>query len=518
MYNILITDDEQIVIDSLRFIMDKNFLGEVQVFSATSGTGALEIVNKEKIDIVFMDIHMPGMNGLETVSCILRLKPDTVIIMLSAFDKFQYAQEAMNLGAFKYITKPVNRNVVIQTVRAAMNQIDSRTGKLSDDMELHKKLDGISPIIESDFIYSCIFGNEKNTDVSTYMEYFNLQDCNWCFMCLEVPGVNATNQYEIYSRIRELLSSRVRCIVGSFMSNRIVVLLPSGDAHIAGHEDLKRLYTQLAMNVSRSMRVGVSSVSTDTDGMASLYKESLFALEETPLDGGIAFFGDGGTTEESSVKTETLVNSILARLSLGDAAGVRFLTGEYCTALFACKMDMDKIRNALFELLVKAQMAAKKVCPSYSNDAFSNSFASLSKAEDRNQLEDFVQKRLFECVAVTADARGKHENPAVKKALEYIEENLSEDISLDSAAKVAGVSSFYLSKLFKEECGETFVNYISDRRLEKAKSLLSGTDFSVKEISAQVGYNDQNYFSKLFKGKFGLSPTEFRAAGTNGNL
>ena len=97
-------------------------------------------------------------------------------------------------------------------------------------------------------------------------------------------------------RIRELLSSRVRCIVGSFMSNRIVVLLPSGDAHIAGHEDLKRLYTQLAMNVSRSMRVGVSLVSTDTDGMASLYKESLFALEETPLDGGIAFFGDGEIT------------------------------------------------------------------------------------------------------------------------------------------------------------------------------------------------------------------------------
>ena len=510
MYNILITDDEQIVIDSLKFIMDKNFLGEVQVFSANSGTGALEIVNREKIDIVFMDIHMPGMNGLETVSCILRLKPDTVIIILSAFDKFQYAQEAMNLGAFKYITKPVNRNVVIQTVRTAMNQIDARAGKLSDDLELHKKLDDVSSIVESDFIYSCIFGNEKSTDISTYMEYFNLQECKWCFMCLEIPGVNQANRYEVYSKIRSLLSSRVRCIVGPFMSNRIVVLLPA----FSDQDELKRIFTQLSMNVKRAIRIGVSSVSSDTDNMPSLYKEALFALEQTPQDGGLSFFGSGEQTENAVVKTETIVNSILARLSLGDAAGVRFLTGEYCSELFARNLELDKIKNSLFELLVKALMAAKEVCPSYSNDAFSNSFASLSSANDREQLEDFVQKRLFECAAVTADARVKKENPAVKKALEYIEENLSEDVSLDSAARAAGVSSFYLSKLFKEECGETFVNYISDRRLEKAKSLLSGTDFSIKEISAQVGYNDQNYFSKLFKGKFGLSPTEFRSSGT----
>ena len=124
MYNILLTDDEQIVIDSLSFIINENFEGQVNTYTALSGTQALEVVTNNKIDIIFMDINMPGINGLETISCITKLKPDTVIIMLSAFDKFQYAQEAMNIGAFKYLTKPINKNTIIQTIRSAMDLID----------------------------------------------------------------------------------------------------------------------------------------------------------------------------------------------------------------------------------------------------------------------------------------------------------------------------------------------------------------------------------------------------------
>ena len=141
MYNILTCDDEQIMIDSLQFIIKKNFEGQVNLFSALSGSDAVSIVSREKIDIIFMDINMPGMSGLDAISCIKSLKPSAVIIVLSAFDKFQYAQEAMNIGAYKYITKPVNRSIVIQTVRNAMNLVDERNGTTSGNLELQKKLD-----------------------------------------------------------------------------------------------------------------------------------------------------------------------------------------------------------------------------------------------------------------------------------------------------------------------------------------------------------------------------------------
>ena len=87
---------------------------------------------------------------------------------------------------------------------------------------------------------------------------------------------------------------------------------------------------------------------------------------------------------------------------------------------------------------------------------------------------------------------------------------MSRNFSLEDVAASVGVSPFYVSKLFKEEMGETFINYVTDRRLDRTKKLLSETDLSIKEIAGQTGYSDQNYFSRQFKNKFGISPTDFR--------
>ena len=141
MYTILLTDDEQIMIDSLTMTLTKNFGSQIKLFSALSGSEALEIVAKNQIDIIFMDINMPGLNGLQTVSYIKQSKKDTVVIILSAFDEFEYAKEALNIGAFKYLTKPVNRNTVIDTIKSAFDEIDKKRGRISDEVELHKKLE-----------------------------------------------------------------------------------------------------------------------------------------------------------------------------------------------------------------------------------------------------------------------------------------------------------------------------------------------------------------------------------------
>ena len=143
MYTILLTDDEKLEIESLKIILSKNFMEEVTVLTANSGSKALETVRNQQVDIVFMDIQMPGLNGLETISLIRKLNPNIVVIILSAYNQFQYAQQALNLGAFKYLTKPVNRNLIVQTVRNAMVIIDSQRQNLSARIELHEKLSSV---------------------------------------------------------------------------------------------------------------------------------------------------------------------------------------------------------------------------------------------------------------------------------------------------------------------------------------------------------------------------------------
>ena len=258
MYNILLTDDEQIMVDSLTFILNKNFSEQVQLFSATSGTEALEIVAKNQIDIIFMDINMPGLNGLETVRYIMHSKPDTVVIILSAFDEFQYAQEAVSLGAFKYLTKPVNRNTVIDTVREAMTHVDKKRGQLSTEEELHKKLDLVSPMVESDFIYSAAFGS--GNDISDYFSYFEIVDCVWCFCCLEIPNVESSQLLEIYNKIRDIIKPKAHCILGSFMMNRIAIFFYFPSKMCEGGNSskitdiIKSLYKLLSIQIKSRLR------------------------------------------------------------------------------------------------------------------------------------------------------------------------------------------------------------------------------------------------------------------------
>ena len=116
----------------------------------------------------------------------------------------------------------------------------------------------------------------------------------------------------------------------------------------------------------------------------------------------------------------------------------------------------------------------------------------------------------MECTAAVINVKKAEENPIIKKVCDFVDKNLSQEITLEQAADMAGVSSFYLSKLFKEEKGETFINFVSDKRLEKSRQLLAETELSIKEITAEVGYNDQNYFSRIFKTRYGLSPKEYR--------
>ena len=173
-------------------------------------------------------------------------------------------------------------------------------------------------------------------------------------------------------------------------------------------------------------------------------------------------------------------------------------------------MEMDKIKSGVFELLVNIRNITKELNPGYENTSFDSAFSLLVGTQEISVIQDFLTNVLVECAAAVASVKEQRENPLVKKIIDYIDQNMSRNYSLEDVAATVGVSPFYMSKLFKEEMGETFINYVTDRRLDRTKKLLVETDLSIKEIAGQTGYSDQNYFSRQFKNKFGISPTDFR--------
>lgn len=515
MYNILLTDDEQIVVDSLTMILNKNFEGQITLFSASSGSKALEIARAANIDIIFMDIHMPGMNGLETISLIKRIKPSAVIIILSAYDQFQYAQEALNLGAFKYLTKPVNRNLIAQTAREAMNQVDMERGKLTDSIELRQKLSVVSTMVESDFIYSCVFNN-KGTDFSEYLNYFGIEGLPYFFACLEVSEIQNDKRYDVYVKIRDVLGAKCRCVTGSFMGDRIGVFFP-----LAKNEDPQELtseiYTLLATKISGKIKIGASEIERDIANAQNAYNAAASCLSKID-ERGVAFAGKGAVEAKSKnteiSRAEKAAAKLISAVGAGNTSAASSLAKEYFESLFAAYQEkIDEIKGKLFETLIKERGAASQAnqtgqAPGGAETA--GEFAFFANTSDKEGLEKYFLERSAECAAAASLSKDSGENPIALKARQYIDSHLAEPQSLESLADILGVSPFYLSKLFKEQTGETYINYVTSARLEKAKRLLSDGALIIKEIAADVGYNDQNYFSKLFRQKYGETPSEYR--------
>ena len=124
MYRVMVCDDEGIVIDSMKFIIEKEFGGACEVACAKSGRSVIELAESFRPDIAVIDIHMPGINGIEAIKEMKVFCPNTIFIVMSAYDKFDYAKEAIALGVMEYITKPMEKMKVVSVLKRAMAQID----------------------------------------------------------------------------------------------------------------------------------------------------------------------------------------------------------------------------------------------------------------------------------------------------------------------------------------------------------------------------------------------------------
>ena len=165
MYKVLLADDEGIVIDSLKFIIEKEYGSQCDIRVAKTGRQVIELAEEFQPDIAFMDIQMPGINGIEAMREIRRTNNHVVFIVMTAYDKFDYAKEAISLGVLDYLNKPVSREAIIDILRKAMGRIDGERTKRSNDLKVREKLEIVVPIIENGLIQDLLFKEYFKEDI-----------------------------------------------------------------------------------------------------------------------------------------------------------------------------------------------------------------------------------------------------------------------------------------------------------------------------------------------------------------
>lgn len=237
MYRIMLADDEGIVIDSLKFIIEKEFGDLCEIQYAKTGRSVIELAESFRPDIAVMDIQMPGINGIDAIKEIKKSNSSTVFIVMSAYDKFDYAQEAISLGVLEYITKPMERKRILAVLKKAMEIIDREKEKRKRELLVKEKLETVVPIIESGLISNILLQEHFEEDIENYKTLLGI-DSGYAYMVAvvcgdEQQGNHMTNavgssvrMQNHYQEVRTILKEYFNCYVGSVMANKLAVLVP----------------------------------------------------------------------------------------------------------------------------------------------------------------------------------------------------------------------------------------------------------------------------------------------------
>lgn len=527
MYKIMLADDEGIVIDSLKFIIEKEFTGDCVIESAKTGRSVIELAERFRPDIAIMDIQMPGINGIDAMKEIREANTHTVFIIMSAYDKFDYAKEAINLGVLEYLNKPVEREKIVQVLKRAMQIIDKEREKRSQDLIIREKMETVIPIIENGLIQNLLYHEYFEEDIENFKNLLGIQE-DYAYMAAlvcgeEQDGNHMTNAIgasirvqNAYKEIREITGDYLPGIMGSVMANKIAVLVPCKEAKLEYNERIllieksRELARKLKARTDVSFRVGLGSVKPIYEAAES-YNEALNVLVQTTNK--VAHVDDapvGCLYEENYPKdNEKMLFELTEK---GDVNGVVAEANRFFDWMEENHAEhmMDIKLKALEFVLWAEHIAYENGGRIYHFRSRQDYLPSLLELKNLEEVRSWFVDKMGNACRNVAVKKEEQSISVVERARHYIDSHYNKDISLDDVSREVEISPYYFSKIFKEETGRNFVEYVTEIRMNRAKELLLHTDMSMKEICSEIGYADPNYFSRTFKKNTGVTPTEYK--------
>ena len=506
MYKIVIIDDEVLIREGLvRYLNWESYNIKV-CGTAEDGQSGIELCNRVVPDIVITDIRMPAKDGIQLIE---ELKPhlkSTKFIILSGYGEFELAQKALKAGAFDYILKPLNKAQLISAIERVIEDINreqTENNKLSIYSDIVKrnaeqlKRTIISQMLDRDYSYN-----------TSDLQYFNILMPFYQFLAYEyesdiVPVIDGSIQHFINQ-------NNLNWHLATHNNNNVILCCFTEQKESELSQYLDELCESLLSTHQVKVYFGVGEIVSSVEQASDSYLSALHNLSSMFYCNTQNVFRCGDQYSEINsieelFKRETeqhLVHAIengdknkmdevfLAAINNIQINGMyKPLEIKNCFKLLisgiATHIDLEhfKLEECLIEISHKRTF---KNLITYVYNVLSNMCNEFSKPEDGDS------KKLIKDIKL------------------YIQNNISNQISLNSISEYFHLNLFYVSHLFKKETNMNFIDYVTGLRIEKAKELLTNQQLKIYEIALSVGYEDQRYFSQIFKKYTGYTPVEFR--------
>lgn len=466
MYSALIADDEKVIRDGLSRVIPWDELGFVLKGSASCYEDAVDIIETMQIDLLLTDIRMPGRDGIELLEYVKKNSPKTKAVVISGYDYFDYAKDALKAGAVDYILKPIKKREVIKSICNVKEMLDAEY-RSDENLAKYQRSYFVRKLLENSFSSS-----EELEEIRMRLELPESENGRFVVMAVDLYGEDESSVNEARKSCSSYPSEEI--------GHLLVVILPEEDAHTI-HTGIQKTSfgsSQTFDSLSISYEKAVESIRHDGDGAIhsfyptfSDHKNAMEILDSLAM----------GAYDRAG----SLVSSNMDRFE--DVSAEK----HWCLWL----MDLIEQSFEKYRFTGKYQEAVKN-----------------SQSENTGELKEIFMRYMEKVYKTFEERQLSSSEKVVEDAKAIINENLSnKNFSMTMLADRLSISYGYLSGIFKQNTGMNFTSYLLEQRMKKAKSLMETKRLKLYEVSDICGYTNYRYFSETFHKFWGTNPSDFQS-------
>lgn len=525
MYKVMLVDDEQDVLEAIRRRISWAEIGLSEPVLARNGIEALEIAEETMPDIVMTDIKMPYMDGLTLSRKLKQIQPSIRIIILSGFDEFEYAKEAIRLEAEEYILKPVDASELRKTFVRIRESLDTERNRLQNQKMLEQYYLDSLPVLRENFLVSLIQGKVPSDRYSQYIEDYQV-DLHGPLYCAAVlhtsrshvpPGMNHLLMSMAVKKLaEEKISARWHPCFCTYLSNLVIIFSLQNEEEIHHLTDEMDLFCRLANSVCQAVvTCGIGQACSALSDLPVSYNGGRQAVSYRVIYGSIKAISiseiDPEKNDDVDEADDTDLMEIFKRIKVNDRGKLKKSIQAFLER-HGRKKSVQSYRLFVLELVGEMfRFARANELDSSSIFGHDDTIYQDIQTKDLESLHRWMDDICLKMQAVFLTRRNDTTRSFVEKAKDYVSEHYGDaDLSISSVCSTLGVSAAYFSTVFKKETGKTFINYLTEYRMNRAVEMLVSGNEKTYVIAQAVGYSDPNYFSYVFRRQFGVSPSRYK--------
>lgn len=544
MLKIFLAEDEVVVRETIKRMIPWEELGFELVGEAADGEMALPLLIRQQPDLLITDIKMPFMDGLTLARLAKKEIPGLKVVILSGYDDFNYAKQAIGIGVEDYLLKPITKNALIER----LSEIRSRYEHEKTQKEYYEKFQREMQAYEKnnsrDFFEALVGGSMDMMEVYKRAEKLGLDIVAEAYNVL----IFTMNCDEDFSGQRDEYSSweaeSLELLENFFAGHSSAMLFRSNifsyGVLLKGQRETIEENTRACVDEIRKIlsrqdgrREWFLAVGQSVERLSQIqksYHTASRAFSQRYLyDENILYYDEMETMEHPGGQAETEDNAYLQKVdvnALNPAILQKFLSNglqeetenfvkDYFYAIGQEPMESLVFRNYVILNVRFSVISFIKGLGCDTNEMESADTEEVL-AESGKNMESaiaYAKKMISQAIEIRDQNSGNKNRSILKTAVDFIDSHyMDEEISLNTVANVANVSSNHFSALFSQNMGQTFIEYLTTLRMNKAKELLRCTGMRSSEIAGEIGYKDAHYFSYLFKKTQGMTPSDYRKA------